>query len=558
MTIGDIPILSVVTFTPLVGALIVAAAPSRYARSLALAASLVAWVISVLLIIGFDPNAPTARAFQFVQTADWIPLFGIQYKVGVDGLSLILVVLTTTLTWISILASFSPIKERIKEYMVSFLILEVGMIGVFVALDTFLFYIFWEIVLVPMYLIIGIWGGANRIYATIKFVLYTLVGSLLMLVAILATAFASQSLKGTWTGAFDIQQLHQLNFDPNLQLFAFLAFFLAFAIKVPMFPFHTWLPDAHVQAPTAGSVILAAIMLKLGAYGFIRFAIPLFPAAAHTFGPAIIVLSLIAIIYGAIVALVQPDLKKLVAYSSVSHMGFVTLGTFVFNQQGMDGAILQMVNHGLITGALFLLVGVIYERTHDRTIAKMGGAAITTPIWAMTFGFFVFASVGLPGLSGFVGEFLVLVGAFEYAPAVAAVATICMVLAAGYLLWMYQRIVFGEVSDFFRSLGHHLTDMTPTEILTLGPLAALVVAFGLFPGLVLDLVKGAVANVLADAGRQGSIAIAPQTAAILIALPILYVVGRLIWVARIDLSGGAGAAGGGSAVETVASAEGAS
>jgi NADH-quinone oxidoreductase subunit M len=550
------PILSIVVFTPLIGALIVAVAPSRYARSLALAASLVAWVISLLLLIGFEPNAPASRPFQLEEAISWIPLFGIQYKVGVDGLSLILVVLTTTLTWISILASFSPIKDRIKEYMVSFLILEVGMIGVFVALDTFLFYIFWEIVLVPMYLIIGIWGGADRIYATIKFVLYTLVGSLLMLVAILATAFAYQSSTGSWTGAFDFELLHKANFDPNLQIFAFLAFFLAFAIKVPMFPFHTWLPDAHVQAPTAGSVILASIMLKLGAYGFIRFALPLFPAAAHTFGPAIIVLSLIAIIYGAIVALVQPDLKKLVAYSSVSHMGFVTLGIFVFNQQGMDGAILQMVNHGLITGALFLLVGVIYERTHDRTLAKMGGLAAAMPVYAVALGFFVFASVGLPGLSGFVGEFLVLVGAFEYAPLVAAVATFCMIFAAGYLLWMYQRMAFGEISEFFKSLGHHLTDMTPTEILTLAPLAALVVVFGVFPGLVLDLVKGSVSAVLEDAGRQGAIAMPTQTALLLIALPILYIIGRVIWVARIDLSGGG--AGGGSAIEPVASAEGAS
>ena len=309
-----------------------------------------------------------------------------------------------------------------------------------------------------------------------------------------------------------------------------------------MFPFHTWLPDAHVQAPTAGSVILAAVMLKLGAYGLIRFALPLFPAAAHTFGPAIIVLSLIAIIYGAVVALVQPDLKKLVAYSSVSHMGFVTLGIFVFNQQGMDGAILQMVNHGLITGALFLLVGVIYERTHDRAIAKMGGVAAAMPVYAVALGFFVFASGGLPGLSGFVGEFLVLVGAFEYAPAVAAVATVCMILAAGYLLWMFQRVAFGELSDFLKGLGHHLTDMTPVEILTLAPLAALTVVFGLFPSLILDLVKGSVEMVLGDAAREGSIELAPQTVVVLVALPILYVIGRLIWVARIDLTGGGGSA----------------
>jgi NADH-quinone oxidoreductase subunit M len=357
-----------------------------------------------------------------------------------------------------------------------------------------------------------------------------------MLVAILTTAFAYQAANGGWTGAFDFEKLRGFGFDPTLQLFAFLAFFLAFAIKVPMFPFHTWLPDAHVQAPTAGSVILAAIMLKLGAYGLIRFAVPLFPGAAHTFGPAIIALSLIAIIYGAIVALVQPDLKKLVAYSSVSHMGFVTLGIFVFNAQGIDGAILQMVNHGLITGALFLLVGVIYERTHDRTIAKMGGVASIMPAYAVALGFFVFASGGLPGLSGFVGEFLVLVGAFEYAPVVAAIATVCMILAAAYLLWMFQRVAFGELSQFLKGLGHHLTDMTPTEVLTLGPLAALVVVFGLFPGLILDLIKGSVAQFLGDAASQGPIAIAPQTALILVALPILYVVARLIWVARIDLS----------------------
>jgi NADH-quinone oxidoreductase subunit M len=530
--------LTFVVFAPLIGALVVALLPSRYARTLALAASLVTWLASLLLIIGFEPAS--ARPFQFVEEVSWIPAFGIEYKIGIDGLSLVLVVLTTTLTWISILASFSPIKDRIKEYMVSFLILEVGMIGVFVSLDLFLFYIFWEIVLVPMYLIIGIWGGVDRIYATIKFVLYTLVGSLLMLVAILATAFSYQATTGSWEHAFDFTVLRGAGFDPTLQLFAFLAFFLAFAIKVPMFPFHTWLPDAHVQAPTAGSVILAAIMLKLGAYGLIRFTLPLFPAAAHTFGPAIIVLSLIAILYGAVVALVQPDLKKLVAYSSVSHMGFVTLGIFVFNEQGMDGAILQMVNHGLITGALFLLVGVIYERTHDRTIAKMGGLASAMPVYAVALGFFVFASGGLPGLSGFVGEFLSLVGAFEYSPWVAAIATPCMVLAAGYLLWMFQRMVFGELSDFLRGLGHHLTDMTPVEILTLAPLAALTVVFGLFPGLILDLVKGSVGQVLGDVARQGAAEIAPQTAFILIALPILYAVGRLVWVARIDLGGGGG------------------
>jgi NADH-quinone oxidoreductase subunit M len=503
MNVSGIPILTIVTFLPLLGAIAVAILPRDYARATALAASVLAWVASLLLVVGFS-SRDGPNSFQFVEATAWIPLFGIQYKLGVDGLSLILVVLTTTLTWISILASFGPIKERIKEYMISFLILEVGMIGVFVALDTFLFYVFWEIVLVPMYLIIGIWGGANRIYATIKFVLYTLVGSLLMLVAILATGYAYQAAHGgSWAGAFDFEALRAFaatggGFDPTLQLFAFGAFFLAFAIKVPMFPFHTWLPDAHVEAPTAGSVILAGVLLKLGGYGLIRFCLPLFPSAAHTFAPLIIVLSLIAIIYGAIVALVQPDLKKLVAYSSVSHMGFVTLGIFVFQPQALQGAILQMVNHGLITGALFLLVGVIYERTHDRTIARMGGLAGATPVYAGVFGFFVFASAGLPLLSGFVGEFLVLVGTFAVNPAAAAVATFAMILAAAYLLWMYQRVIFGDLSEFLRGLGHHLTDARPVEILTLAPLGALVVAFGVLPVLVLKLIAPTVGGVLED------------------------------------------------------------
>ena len=391
--------------------------------------------------------------------------------------------------------------------MASFLILEVGMIGVFVALDTFLFYIFWELVLVPMYLIIGIWGGSNRIYATIKFVLYTLVGSLLMLVAILATAFTFQSATGSWVGAFDFEALRAYaatsGFPDTLQLLAFAAFFLAFAIKVPMFPFHTWLPDAHVEAPTAGSVILAGVLLKLGGYGLLRFAIPLFPEAAVTYAPLIISLSLIGILYGAVVALVQPDLKKLVAYSSVSHMAFVTLGIFVFNQQGLQGGILQMINHGLITGALFLLVGVIYERTHDRTIAKMGGLAGATPTYVAIFGFFVFASAGLPGLSGFVGEFLVLTGAFAFNPLTAAVSAFVMVLGAAYLLWMFQRVATGELSDFLKGLHDHLTDINGLEILTLLPLGILVVVFGLFPGLLLDVIEDPIAEVLKDVAQIG-------------------------------------------------------
>ena len=547
MNVTSIPLLSIVIFLPLIGALAVAILPASSARGVALGFAVVTFVFSLFLLVGYLPGRV---GFQFVETYAWIPVFGIQYKVGADGLSIALVVLTTLLTWIAILSSFKPIQTRIKEYMISFLVLEVGMIGVFLALDTFLFYIFWEIVLVPMYLIIGIWGGANRIYATIKFVLYTLVGSLLMLVAILATAYAFQlGHGGSWTGAFDFEQLRAFaatgGFSGGLELAAFLAFFLAFAIKVPMFPFHTWLPDAHTEAPTAGSVILAAVLLKLGAYGFIRFAVPLYPDAAETFAPAIIVLSLIAIIYGAIVALVQPDLKRLVAYSSVSHMGFVTLGIFVFTEQGLQGAILQMINHGLITGALFLLVGVIYERTHDRTIAKMGGLSARTPVYAAVFGFFVFASAGLPGLSGFVGEFLVLVGTFEVLPYAAVVATFVMILAAGYLLYMYGRIVFGEVSDFLAGLGDHLTDMTPVEILTLVPLGTLVVIFGLQPGLLLNLVSGTVTSTLNTVKPSAPIEIPPNVVIGLLVLLVVLVLARIGWVllhprpAALEPEGGA-------------------
>ncbi len=505
-------LVTLIVFLPLVGAIAVAftkGSRPNQARYTALGFALVTWAASLVMLAQFTSNPGTT---QFIDRAPWIPAFGIQYKVGADGLSAVMVVLTTTLSWISILASFSPIQNRVKEYMVSFLILEVGMAGVFVAQDLFLFYIFWEVVLVPMYLIIGIWGGKNRIYATIKFVLYTLVGSLLMLVAILSVAFLYQSAHhGSWENAFDLASLIQFasqgGYGGTFGILAFGAFALAFAIKVPMFPFHTWLPDAHVEAPTAGSVILAGVLLKLGGYGFIRFALPLFPEAAHTWAPVIIVLSLIAIIYGAIVALVQPDLKKLVAYSSVSHMGFVTLGIFAFNQQALQGAILQMVNHGLITGALFLLVGVIYERTHDRTIAKMGGLGSAVPVYAAALGYFVFASAGLPGLSGFVGEFLTLLGTFSVMPWAAAVAAFVMIFAAGYLLWMLQRVAFGDLSEFLRGLGGHLTDMRPVEALTLVPLGALVVVFGLFPGLVLDVVSGSVQTTLSTVAQAAPIAL---------------------------------------------------
>jgi NADH-quinone oxidoreductase subunit M len=487
-------VLTLTTFTPLAGAVVLAFIPARrldLVRYAALATTLIALGLSLVALARFDT---AGGGFQLIEHADWIPAFGIQYKVGADGIAMALVVLTTLLTVVSVLASFGPIQTRVKEYMVSFLILEVGMVGVFLAMDLFLFYIFWELVLIPMYLIIGIWGGANRIYATIKFVIYTLVGSLLMLVAILAVGYTVQATQGSWTGAFDYERVLTIaksgGLSAGLQTFAFVTFGLAFAIKVPMFPFHTWLPDAHVEAPTAGSVILAGVLLKLGGFGFIRYSVPLFPDAAHQWAPVIVVLSLIAIIYGAIVALGQADLKKLVAYSSVSHMGFVTLGIFVFQPVALQGAVLQMVNHGLITGALFLCVGVIYERTHDRLIANMGGLAGTTPLYAALFGFFTLASLGLPGLAGFVGEFLVLVGTFAVNPLAAGVAALVMILSAVYLLYMYQRVVFGELSEFLRGLGGHLTDIAPIEVLTLAPLAVLTVVFGVVPGLVLVFLPG--------------------------------------------------------------------
>ncbi len=499
--IGRLDILSIIIFTPLLGALAllllfpllklfrVEVDSERRDATMrwgALLTAAITFIFSVVLALAFDNGRP---GFQFVQQVDWIGFFGIQYKVGVDGISLVLVLLTTLLTMISILASFGPIKTRVREYMISFLVLEVGMLGVFLALDLFLFYVFWEVVLVPMYLIIGIWGGANRIYATIKFVIYTLVGSLLMLVAILAIAWTYSQATGSWEGAFDYNTLVKFGFDPTLQFWAFLGFFLAFAIKVPMWPVHTWLPDAHTEAPTAGSVILAGVLLKLGAYGLIRFNLPLFPDAANDLAPVIIALSIVGMLYGAIVAIRQPDLKRLIAYSSVSHMGFVTLGIFVFNEQGVQGALFQMVAHGVVTGALFLLVGVIYERTHDRTIAKMGGLGQRVPVFATLMVFFSLASAGLPGLAGFVGEFLVLLGSVTFEPWVGYVAAFTIIFAAVYLLYMIQNIIMGDVTDFLKGLGSKLTDVSPIEAATLAPLVVLTVMFGLFPALVLDITQ---------------------------------------------------------------------
>ncbi len=487
------PILTLVVFTPLVGVLAILFVPSgnhRLIRGIALVAALASLVFS-LRLLGYQPNG---AEFQYREDLSWIAAFGMRYTMGVDGLSVVLVLLTTVLSVVSIFYSFDPIQTRVKEYYATMLLLMVGMLGVFVSLDLFLFYVFWELSLIPMYLVIGIWGGPRRIYATVKFVIYTLVGSLLMLVAILAVAIAHASAGNPFT--FSYETLRGFGYADNLQALAFIAFFLAFAIKVPMWPFHTWLPDAHVEAPTAGSIILAGVLLKLGGYGFLRYNLPLLPDAAKEFAPIIIGLAVIAVLYGAMVSMVQPDLKRLIAYSSVSHMGFVMLGVFVLNTQGLQGAIFQMISHGVTTGALFLLVGVIYERTHDRQIAHMGGLNSRLPHYAAIFGLFTFASIGLPGLSGFIGEFLVVLGSFQYSGWVAAATLLVVIISAVYMLWMFQRVFFAVPSDWMRRFWPTLTDMSRNEWISLAPLILLVVALGVYPGPVLDAISAPVQRIL--------------------------------------------------------------
>ncbi len=470
------PYLSTITFLPVAGALVLLAVDRKsegLIRGWTLAVTAVTFVISLALWARFDPANP---GMQFVERKAWIESLGIQYFLGIDGISLWLVLLTTFLTVICVLASWN-IEKHVKEYMLFFLVLETGMLGALVALDLVLFYVFWEAMLIPMYFLIGVWGGTDRIYAAIKFFIYTMVGSLLMLVAILALYFLNIGAGNAPT--FDLLQLYDLNLAPNIQFWLFAAFCLAFAIKVPMWPLHTWLPDAHTQAPTAGSVILAGVLLKMGTYGFLRFAMPLFPNAVVAWAPFMMGIAVVGIIYGALVAMVQDDVKKLVAYSSVSHLGFVMLGLFALNMQGLEGGLYQSLNHGISTGALFLLVGVIYERRHTREIAEFGGLAKQMPNYAVIFLIITMSSIGLPGLNGFVGEFLIMLGTFLTSKPAAVLAASGVILAAAYMLWMVKRVFFGPLSN---EKNQGLPDLTGLEWGYLLPMVVMAFWMGIYPG----------------------------------------------------------------------------
>ncbi len=486
----DNVLLTAVTFLPLAGALFIMlvrgdeAVVARNSRYVALWTSLLTLVISLALWFGFDGSDPD---FQYVEHVEWIPSLGLAYHMGVDGISVLFVLLSTLLTPICIVASWDAVQHRVKDYMIAFLILETLMVGMFCALDIVLFYIFFEGVLIPMFLIIGVWGGQRRVYAAFKFFLYTLTGSVLMLLAILFMIFEA--------GTTSIPEMHAYGFPEGMQYWLFLAFFASFAVKVPMWPFHTWLPDAHVEAPTAGSVILAGVLLKMGAYGFLRFNLPMLPIASDYFAPLIFTLSVIAVIYTSLVALAQKDMKKLIAYSSVAHMGFVTIGIFAANGQAVEGAIIQMLSHGFVSGALFLCVGVVYDRLHTREIARYGGLVHRMPIYAVVFMIFMLASVGLPGTSGFVGEFLVIMGTFKVNTWVAALMATGVILGAAYMLFLYRRIIFGAlVKDELKAM----LDMNKREIGMFVPLVILVLWMGIYPSSFLDRISTSVDNLVTN------------------------------------------------------------
>ena len=491
-----IGLLTLAITLPIIGALALMVIPNRdgskdgLIRWLALAISLLAFAVTLVLWAGFDLS-PSAPAFQFVERAAWIPQFAIEYYLGIDGLSLMLIVLTGFLTPISLLSSWHSIENKVKEFSILMLLLEASMIGVFCALDIFLFYVFWDFVLIPMYFMIGIWGYDQRIYAAIKFILYTMAGSVLMLVAIIGLSWLHQSVTGQYS--FDLLKLYELTIPAGTQYWFFLAFTLAFIIKVPLFPFHTWLPDAHVQAPTPGSVILAGVMLKMGGYGLIRLAFPLFPEAALYFAPLLATLSVIAIVYGALVAMVQPDMKKLVAYSSVSHMGFVVLGIAAANVQGIQGASYQMLAHGVSTGALFCIVGMLSDRRHTRLITEYGGLKSVMPQFTAVTLIITLASIGLPGLNGFIGEFLIMLGAFKWDPRFVVLAALGVILSAVYMLWMFQRVFYGKVTN---EHNKGLLDLSLREWVILGPLAAAAIGMGVFPNLFLKPMEPAVQRIV--------------------------------------------------------------